>query len=179
MSRQRRHLRKNTEILHRTFRRQRRSLMPREKLLSCLVSTSLDSEALTQNLMPSQTETRSRVTGPACLSNWVGDSCVSYYNTRPPLVGRAVTRGGGAGRQVWCPFCCDCAPAAEGAARQGCGSALHWFERDSFDTGRCAVTLIIVDGIVASITVIEASQPSSLGLTCTPGLRVYPLHAQR
>ena len=21
--------------------------------------------------------------------------------------------------------------------REGCGSGLHWFERDSFDTGRC------------------------------------------
>ncbi len=41
--------------------------MPRGKLLSYLVK--LDSEALTQNLTPSQTETPSRVTGPACLSN--------------------------------------------------------------------------------------------------------------
>ncbi len=36
-----RHSRKNTETLHQTFRQQRGSLMPREKLLSCLVANQL------------------------------------------------------------------------------------------------------------------------------------------
>jgi hypothetical protein len=78
MSRQRRHL------LKQEYRDSSSNLLSAKKIfnatreaLSCLVkltkSTSQGSEALNQNVMPSQTETGSRVTGPACLSNWVGD----------------------------------------------------------------------------------------------------------
>jgi hypothetical protein len=39
--------------------------------------------------------------------------------------------------QVWCPYCCDCPKLDDSLDCQGCTSPLHWFERDSFDTGRC------------------------------------------
>jgi hypothetical protein len=34
---------------------------------------------------------------------------------------------------VWCQYCCDCVSEH---GQLGCSNAVHWFERDSFDTGR-------------------------------------------